>query len=228
MSYGEAGMKLLVINPNTDETFTELIAGEARKGVFPGTEIVCESAPGAPRFIETHRDEVLCAPGMMALAEKHRQVDGVVIACTCDPNLDVLREILDCPVVGAGESSMLLALTLGARFSVLQTTEGSVQAKRELVAKYGLSSRCASVRPILEGEGATLEGRLIAAGKKARDLDGAEVITLGCAGLSGLDSRLSEALGIPVVDGVLAGVKLAEALASREFATSRRGKYRGE
>ena len=221
-------MKLLLINPNTDASFTELIGREARKGVFPGTEILCESAPGAPRFIETHKDEVLCAPGMMALAEKYSDVDGVVIACTCDPNLDVLRELLDCPVVGAGESSMLLALTLGARFSVLQTSESSVQAKRELVAKYGLTSRCASVRPILEDEGTTLEERLIAAGKKARDLDGAEVITLGCAGLSGLDFRLSEALGIPVVDGVLAGVKLAEALASRGFTTSRRGKYRGE
>jgi len=220
-------VKILVINPNSDGAFTELIGEAARKTASPGTEILCESAPGAPPFIETSRDEALCAPGMMELVSRHGDADAFLIACTCDPNLDVLREMTDSPVVGAGESSMLFALPLGARFSVIQTTEGSVQSKRELVRKYGLQDRCSSVRPIREHGEEPLEERLLEAARIARDCDGAEVITLGCAGLAGLDRRLEEALGMPVIDGITAGVRLAEALAAGGAFTSRRGKYKG-
>jgi len=220
-------VKILVINPNSDGAFTELIGEAARKAASPGTEILCESAPGAPPFIETSRDEALCAPGMMELVSRHGDADAFLIACTCDPNLDVLREMTDSPVVGAGESSMLFALPLGARFSVIQTTEGSVQSKRELVRKYGLQDRCSSVRPIREHGEEPLEERLLEAARIARDCDGAEVVTLGCAGLAGLDRRLEEALGMPVIDGITAGVRLAEALAAGGAFTSRRGKYKG-
>jgi len=220
-------VKILVINPNSDRAFTELIGEAARKAASPGTDILCESAPGAPAFIETSRDEVLCAPGMMELVSRHGDADAFVIACTCDPNLDALREMAAGPVVGAGESSMLFALLLGARFSVIQTTEGSVQAKRELVRKYGLQDRCSSVRAIREHGEESLEERLLEAARLARDCDGAEVITLGCAGLAGLDTRLQKALGIPVIDGIAAGVRLVGALAAGGAFTSRRGKYKG-
>jgi allantoin racemase len=220
-------MKILVINPNSDESFTALICEAARQAVFPGTEVFCESAPASPPFIETHEDDVLCAPGMLELLKRHADADAFVIACTCDPNLDVLREKTDKPVVGAGEASMLFALPLGATFSIIQITEGSVQKKRELVRKYGLQDRCASVRAIDEKSDASREEKLISAARLARDCDGAEVVTLGCACLAGLDKRLEEALGIPVIDGIVAGVKLAEALASRGSFTSRRGKYSG-
>ena len=220
-------MKILVINPNSDREFTRLIEESAKRAASPGTEITCENAPGGPLFIETHRDEALCAPGMMELVNRHSDADGFVIACTCDPNLDVLREMTDSPVVGAGEASMLFALPLGARFSVIQITEGSVQAKRELVRRYGFQDRCASVRSIcMDGE-ESREDKLCEAAALARDCDGAEVITLGCACLAGLDERLQEALGIPVVDGISAGVRLAEALARGGAFTSRQGKYRG-
>ena len=220
-------MKLLVINPNSDMSFTALIDEAAKQAVFTGTEVFCESAPGAPRFIETHEDDILCASGMLELLKRHADADAFVVACTCDPNLDALREKTDKPVVGAGEASMLFALPLGATFSVIQTTEGSVQKKRELVRKYGLQDRCASVRAIDEKSDASREEKLIAAARLARDCDGAEVVTLGCAGLAGLDKRLEQSLGIPVIDGIAAAVKLAEALASRGSFTSRRGKYSG-
>jgi len=220
-------MKLLVINHNSDDSFTALIGEAARKAAAPGTEVLCESAPGAPRFIETHEDDILCAPGMLELLKRHTDADAFVVACTCDPNIDALREKTDKPVVGAGEASMLFALPLGATFSVIQTTEGSVQKKRELVRKYGLQDRCASVRAIDEKSDAPREEKLAAAAMRARDDDGAEVVTLGCAGLAGLDKRLERTLGIPVIDGIVAAVKLAEALAARGSFTSRRGKYSG-
>ena len=71
----------------------------------------------------------------------------------------------------------------------------------------------------------SMENRLYEAGKIAVERDGADVLALGCAGLSGLDARLRERLGVPVVDGVSAAVKIAEALVSSGNRTSKKGAY---
>ena len=60
----------------------------------------------------------------------------------------------------------------------------------------------------------------------ARALDkGAEAIVLGCAGMADLAAKLSQKFGVPVVDGVAAAVKQAEALVGLKLTTSRRGSY---
>ena len=48
---------------------------------------------------------------------------------------------------------------------------------------------------------------------------------LGCAGMADLAAKLSQKFGVPVVDGVAAAVKQAEALAGLKLTTSRRGSY---
>ena len=60
----------------------------------------------------------------------------------------------------------------------------------------------------------------------ARALEkGADAIVLGCAGMADLAQALSVQFGVPVVDGVAAAVKQAEALAALKLTTSRRGAY---
>jgi allantoin racemase len=63
---------------------------------------------------------------------------------------------------------------------------------------------------------------------EARSLidDGADAIVLGCAGFAGLDTRLREVLGIPVIDGVDAAVRLAETLVLARLSTSKVGPYK--
>jgi allantoin racemase len=48
---------------------------------------------------------------------------------------------------------------------------------------------------------------------------------LGCAGMADRAQILSRKFDVPVVDGVAAAVKQAEALAGLKLATSRRGSY---
>jgi allantoin racemase len=55
--------------------------------------------------------------------------------------------------------------------------------------------------------------------------DRAEAIVLGCAGMAALAARLSRDLDVPVVDGVAAAVKLAEALVALGLRTSKQGSY---
>ncbi len=220
-------MKLLVINPNSDAVFTDAIRQEALAVAAPGTEIDCVDVKSAPRFIDTCLDDLQAAPGMLRYVEQGESVyDAFVVACACDPNVDALRELTEKPVVGIGEASMMLAMMLGERFTILQTGLASVPKKRELVRKYGFQERCASLRAVDEASDAPMEQRLLDAGLRAIEEDFAEVIILGCAGFAGLADRMSERLGVPVVSGVASGVKIAEALAACGCRTSKRAKYR--
>ena len=61
--------------------------------------------------------------------------------------------------------------------------------------------------------------------RRALDEDGCEAIVLGCAGMVDMARSLCEELGVPVVDGVTAAVKIVEGLAALGIATSKRGGY---
>jgi allantoin racemase len=60
---------------------------------------------------------------------------------------------------------------------------------------------------------------------RAIEEDRAEAIVLGCAGMADLAHRLQEEFDLPVIDGVGAAVKQAEALIALGLSTSKRGAY---
>jgi allantoin racemase len=97
-----------------------------------------------------------------------------------------------------------------------------------LVRKYNLQASLASVRAPDEGvEDLSDEDRYFQMGRAAIDEDLAEVLVLGCAGLAGLDKRLQERLGVPVLDGVVCALVVAEGLVRYEVSTSKVRRYRG-
>jgi allantoin racemase len=210
-------MKILIINPNRDPEMTAQIRETARIFAAGRYEVECRRNPDAPRFIETYQDQVQTAPGMMALVQENEDsCDAFIVACHCDPNLDVLREITDKPVIGIGQASMQMAAMLGHRFSVVSTTEHSIPNKEALVRKYHLSAQLASVRAPSPGmEDAPDEEKYLDSARRALAEDGAEVIVLGCAGMTGLDRRLQQQLGAPVLDGVVCALILASGLLFR-------------
>jgi len=90
-----------------------MIKTEAAKVASAGTTIVCKNAPNASMFIDNHIDEIFCGPGMLQLLrENEKELDAFVLGCTCDVNIDIMREVTEEPVVGIGESSMLVAMIL--------------------------------------------------------------------------------------------------------------------
>ena len=60
----------------------------------------------------------------------------------------------------------------------------------------------------------------------AFDLDAYGAIVLGCGGMAGFAADMQAALGIPVIDGVSAAVKLAEAAVGLGLHTSKPGPTR--
>jgi allantoin racemase len=77
----------------------------------------------------------------------------------------------------------------------------------------------------LEADATTARMRLLDEARAALRDDGVDAIVLGCAGMAELCEWLSQEIGVPVIDGVTAAVKLAEALAGGGFRTSKAGAY---
>jgi allantoin racemase len=225
-------MRILLVNPNTSEEFTRRIQTIAEKYAGPATTVIARNPSSGPRSIESIYDEILSSPGTLELAiAELEQIDAVAIACYSDhPTIYALREITDKPVIGIAEASMYFACMLGVKFSVVTTNREWEPLLWDAVRHYGLAERCASVRttgmPVLALESASPEetnALILNAARKAVEEDGAEVICLGCAGMTGLDKWLEAELGVPVVDGVISALKILEGMVSYGLKTS---KYR--
>ena len=216
-------MRVLVINPNSDPKMTEAIRQSAEDFAGNRFEIVCKPTPGAPKFIETYGDNVATAPGMLQLVRDYEQeVDAIVIACHGDPNLDAIKESTVKPVVGIGEASMKIATMLGHSFSVVTTARRSIPPKEVQARKYHLQDLMVSVRaPGSDASDCEDEQLFLDLARLAVEQDLAEVIVLGCAGLTGMDKLIQEKLGVPTLDGVVCALLLAEGMVRYGLSTSR-------
>lgn len=222
-------MKIKVINPNTYLAMTKSIDIIAKKCARSGTEIVCVSPERGPITIEDNYDEALATIGAIEEVKKGMQenFDGYVIACFRDAGLYACRELTETPVIGMAEASFFIACMLGHKFSIISILNRFKSSMEELLRKYGLDSRCASIRctnvPVadFERDRAKGEAALIEAGQKAIEQDRAEVLCLGCAGMVGFDQVMERMLHVPVIDPVVAAVKMAEAVIETGKKTSK-------
>ena len=226
-------MIIHLLNPNSTASMTEKAREAAVSVAAPGTRIIAANPPGTPVSIEGYADEAMALPAMLA-AIRRAEAEGAqahVIACFDDPGLNAAREVAAGPVIGICQAAVQVATTIASRFAIVTTLPRSIPIIEDLVAEYGAGHRCRSVRaadlPVLalEEDGARAADLIAAEIEAARDRDRAEAIILGCAGMADLAARLQDRCGLPVIDGVIAGVKLAEAMVGAGFATSKVGAY---
>ncbi|GMB79660.1 aspartate/glutamate racemase family protein [Shinella zoogloeoides] len=222
-------MKIKVINPNTTLTMTAKIGEAAAAVASAGTEVVAVSPAMGPASIEGHYDEAVSALGVLDEVRKGKAegCDGYLIACFDDPGLQAAREIADGPVVGIAEAAMHLASFVSEGFSVVATGHRSRIILEHLARSYGMEHKCRKVRTTelavldLEVDGSDARGIILEECRRAIVEDHSDCIVLGCAGMADLADYISKELGVPVVDGVAAGVKVLEGLIGLRLSTSR-------
>ena len=225
-------MRIRVINPNTTVSMTATIEKCARAVAGPGTLIEAVTSPMGPASIESHYDEALSVPGILAEiadGEAHH-VDGYVIACFGDPGLDAARELATGPVLGIAEAAMHVASFLGRGFSVVTTLGRTRGRAHDLAEHYGMTRSCLGVHaceiPVLDLEtDPRAQAVITEACGRALDQDGSDAIVLGCAGMADLCAAISAEIGAPVVDGVAAATVLVQSLITLDLATGSRGEF---
>ena len=224
-------MHIRVINPNTTQAMTDTIGTAAKAVAASGTRISATQPDSGPVSIESHFDEAVSVLGVLdeVRAGEREGVDAYIIACFGDPGLNAARELTRAPVIGIAEAAFHAATLISTRFSVVTTLPRTTIIAEHLLDSYGMASRCRRVRaadiPVLELEenpDLALE-RIIEECLKAKQEDGIGAIVLGCGGMAALSPQISAAVGLPVVEGVTAAVKLAEALVGLGLQTSKHG-----
>ncbi len=225
-------MRIVVANINTTERVTEAIREQAQRIARPDTEILAVTPSFGPPSVEGNFESYLAAVAVMdRVTAIEEPFDAVVLAGFGEHGKEGLAELLAVPVVDITEAAAHLAGLLGRRYTVvtsLQRTTGQIHDRLRLA---GVAEQCVSVRatsmPVLELDAdlATTSARVAEEARHALTDDGAEVVCLGCAGMSGLADRVRDELGVPVIDGVTAAVGLAETLVRLGLTTSRAGGF---
>jgi allantoin racemase len=225
-------MKIIVVNVNTSRSMTEAIGAAARRYASPGTDTVALQpyfgAEAADSYFESYLSAVAVIDRVIAYDEPY---DAVVMAGFGEHGREGLQEVLEQPVVEICEASAHVAMMIGRAYSVVTTLQRSVPPIEDRLRVSGLFDRCASVRASgmstleVDRDPAAAIRAVVAEARKAVEIDHAEVICLGCAGMAGLEEAITTELHVPVIDGVGAAVRLAETLVGLGLKTSKVSTY---
>lgn len=207
--------RILVVNPNSNEVVTKGLADALAPIAFEdGPKIDCVTLKEGPYGIETQEHVESVALPLRRLVAGSNEVDAFVIACYSDPGLHACREATSRPVFGINEAGVLTALARGERFGVIAIGQRSIRRHVRYMRQMGLMDRFAGERPLNMSVAETAAGektleRMIEVGIELRDVDGADVIVMGCAGMARHRQPLEAALGVPVIDPTQAAVTMA-------------------
>ena len=226
-------MRIKVINPDYGMTSEALRERERMLSAIarPDTVISMDCLTESRVCIDSALDVVLAGGEIVkrAITAEKDGFDAVVLYCLSDPALAACREAVRIPVLGGGQAALLVAGSLGYRFSVLITSAMRIPEKEEFVRYSGIDpSRLASVRSIampledLRKDIPATVSRLVEAGRRCVEEDGAQVLVLGCLSFAGLGPGVSAAVGVPAVDPAFAVINLAELLHAQQLSHSKK------
>ena len=214
--------RLLVINPNTTASITDLALRYVRAAVGEGVELVGTTGRFGCAYISSEACYAVAAHAALDCYAEHGEgCDGVLLACFGDPGLFALREVSKVPVTGLAEASMRAATERGGRFSIVTGGERWKPMLERFAAELGYADRLASVRTVALTGGQIAANRdgaiemLAKACVAAVDEDGADQVILGGAGLAGLAERIQPRVWAPVLDSVVVGARAASATLAR-------------
>jgi len=207
--------RILVLNPNSNDSVTRGLDDSLqplRNDL--GIHVDCHTLPGAPFGIESDADITTVTPMVVNWIIDHGDYDAYVIACYSDPGLEESRQRIQKSVLGIHESAVSLCAAHGRKFGVLALGRESIQRHIAYVRQLGFREYHAGERPMdisvdqAANDPGTLD-KIIDNGRLLVEEDGAEYLVLGCAGLAAWRAPAEKALGVPVIDPVLAAVSAA-------------------
>ena len=222
-------MKILFLHPTTNSKGDKEKERYIKKFKEKETEVKVKSLEKGTEFMDIYSHEALAGKEILKEVKIANEsgFNAIVIDCFLEPSLHAAREISDIPVIGPFESSVCFALQLGYTFSIISFLDNAIPQVYRQVRSFGVESRFSSVKiiqtPVLEPgyKRKDILQELIEASKNAIEKDKTEVIILGCTLLYGFSQKMTEELGIPVIDPVIASLKSAESIVKANLSLSK-------
>ncbi len=210
-------MVVILINPNSTEAMT-LGALETARAAAPEIAFEGWTSRDGPPAIQGPEDGDRAVPPLLELVRRASDsgADAIIIACFDDTGLTEARRLANCPVIGIGQASFILASLMPGRTAVVTTVPEAVPVIEANIAGLGLSQAIAGVVaadvPVLtlEHDPADAAARFHAVSETLPP----EVtnIILGCAGAVTIMGILRQSLPHTLMDGVTAAARLCRAV----------------
>ena len=202
------------------------------KNINSNSSITLAIPSHGPGSIETEYDEAIAIPNVLdsIIKAEKKGFDVAIISCFSDPGIVACREKVKIPVVGSGENSLFLASQLGNNFSILSPLKDNANNFNKKISILGLEKKYCSTRsietPVLElakDKKGTLK-KILKAASEAVNIDGADVLILGCMSMAFHDITLiiEEKIKVPVINPVKASLMMAESLVKMQLSHSKK------
>ncbi len=205
--------KILVINPNSNETVTTGLR-ESLLGFATEADIDCCTLEDGPFGIESDEDILKVAPMVRQRILDSHEFDAYVIACYSDPGLKECRETVAKPVFGMQESAIRTAAIPGGKFGVLALSDESIQRHLRYIRELGFTDQLAAELPlnITVDEAANASDtvdKVVAASRRLIAEYDVSAVILGCAGMAATKAVAETKLPVPIIEPAQAAVRFA-------------------
>ena len=149
----------------------------------------------------------------MATLDKDR-LSGIIIGAFGDPGIDIVRKLVDCPVVGICEASMLEASAGGRKFGIATVTPQllesfAVKADSLHLGRFFTGTRLTKGDPeMLAALPERLEETLFHTVQDCFEKDGADAVIIGGGPLGQAALTLAKRFHQPVIAPIPAAIRL--------------------
>lgn len=181
-----------------------------------GIPVMSWCIPDQPKGIFNEETEAIAVPKIVELG-KSMEKEGcklLLISCAADPALELLRQNVSIPVIGAGSAAALTAMAAGERVGAMGITEDIPAAVGhilgDLLVQYIRPEGVTNTTDLLTDTGR--EQALTAA--RSLLVQGSKAIVFACTGFStiGFADVIRKELHVPVIDAVEAEGLFASSL----------------
>jgi Asp/Glu/hydantoin racemase len=207
--------RILLVNPNTSASVTDLLAAEARRVAGQSARIEAVAAPFGSASLECRAELVVAAHAVLQAIASRDDYDAAVIGAFGDPGLAAARDIARAPVFGLGQSGLRAAAASGRRFAIVTVGERLRLDIEAMVAARGLSGQLAAIRflsgsvlDVAADRAGFLEAMAAAANACAQE-SGAQSVLFGGAPFAGVGRELAGRVAVPLFDGLTAAIEEA-------------------
>lgn len=211
----------LLINPNTSAATTARLEQALRPHLPQGVQLTVRTAAFGARYIACEASHAVAGAAVLQTWAEHlaqardeaaAPLDGVLIGCFGDPGLFALRESSACAVTGLAEASFIEAARLGP-FAVVTGGERWKPMLQRLALALGFGEALRYVETVTP-TGAQMQAdpalalRHLREACRAAARPGVRSLIVGGAGLAGYAQALQDAVDLPLIDSVQAGLKV--------------------
>ncbi|MGJ7509349.1 aspartate/glutamate racemase family protein [Variovorax sp. GT1P44] len=209
---------LLVINPNTSASVSELLQRHLQAQAGDALQVRVVTARFGASYIACEASYAVAQHATLdawAAAHAHgERPDAILIGCFGDPGLFALRAGAGVPVSGLAEAAFLSASKHG-RFAIVTGGEAWRPMLERLAWSLGQASSLAGIHTVaptgaqLAADPQGARTLLAEACREAAIRFEADAVILGGAGLAGMAADIADRVPVPLIDSVSAGAEWA-------------------